>query len=202
MTDFEDSDSLVCVPRQVVDEMYCTTHDKIKPHWGLLLTPFHRFPRHIRWKEGKKWFRQNTFSAKKDYVGIKLQFACAQQKDGCIAQSEWTSLGLGEHADNFHVVFEITFRKETDVILNKHIHPQGSHAHSSKRFPDIRECCELDIGVLPSLFKPFADRAAQSILHKDLTNPIRTSMMSNLNAFKEDSVAFRSGLNVTSYNQA
>ena len=53
LTNFEDINTSVCVPKQVVDEMYCPTHDAIKPQWSLLLTSFHKYPRTIRWKEWK-----------------------------------------------------------------------------------------------------------------------------------------------------
>ena len=61
LTNFQEQESNVCVPKQVVDEMYCPGHEHIKPHWGLLLTSFHKYPRIIRWKEGKKWLGNNSF---------------------------------------------------------------------------------------------------------------------------------------------
>merc|ERR1711888_299761 len=112
LTNFEDSNSAVCVPKQIIDELYCPTHDTIKPQWALMLSSFHKYPRNIRWKEWKKWAGKNTLKNKKDFKGLKLQFTCAQQKDGCIAQCEWTSLGLVEHQEMQHVVFTITFREE------------------------------------------------------------------------------------------
>ena len=33
LTNFEDSNSAVCVPKQIIDELYCPTHDTIKPQW-------------------------------------------------------------------------------------------------------------------------------------------------------------------------
>ena len=136
------------------------------------------------------------------YKGIKLQFTCAHQQDGCIAECEWSSLGIVLRDGQYHVVFSITFKSDLDTVLNKHIHPQGCQAHSSKTFPDIPECCQIVIEILPAPFKAFATRAVNKVIHKGVANHIRTSMLSILHAFEEDPIAFQSGLNITSYNRA
>ena len=118
-----------------------------------------------------KWLGKNSFKFENDYKGIKLQFTCGHQKDGCIAECEWSSLGMVLHNGQYHVVFSITFKSDLDTVLNKHIHPQGCQAHSSKTFPDIPECCQIDIEILPAPFKAFATRAVNKVIHIYVKQP-------------------------------
>ena len=107
--DFIESDDFTCVPKDLVDALFCETHNKIKPGWSEMLTAFHKYPRRISWREGKKWWGLNSFKGSKNYVGINFEFTCAHSKDKCQAQCKWSSQGIFSHDLGEHVLFAITF---------------------------------------------------------------------------------------------
>ena len=205
--DFEDENGHMCVPKDVIDSLYCKIHKKIKPGWADMLTGFHRFPRRISWREGSKWIGTNSFGGRQDYIGINFSFTCANKKDGCLAQYTWKSTGLFTHHSGAHIMFETVFKtkkpEEEDTVsqyvCNRHIHT-FTQPPASKHFA-IDNCCIINQDILPNQFQRITIKKTIAPKQTDAANPIRASMNSNLQAMEDDPYAVQVGTTLTTYNR-
>ena len=203
--EFQDSDGFVCVPREIIDNLYCPEHNTIKSEWGRMLAGFQKYPRIISWKQAYRWIGKNSFQNKKDYTGINLDFSCSQQKDGCMATLRWKSVGLRNHSNNEHVLFQTLFRSELKhesdetITLNTHIHPIGSEIACSKTTRSEAVCCQIMPEIIQQPYKKFTDRTFIKTVKHDTTNPIRAAMISNVEALQNDPYAFQGGQTVVSH---
>ena len=205
--EFKDCNDFVCVPREIVDNLYCPQHNTIKQEWGRMLAGFQKFPRVISWKQAYRWVGKNSFLHKKDYSGINLEFSCSQQKDGCMAILRWKSVGLRNHDNNEHVLFQRLFKSETKneseevIFFDTHIHPIGSEIACSKTIKNEELCCQIQPEIVPEPFKRFTDRTWTKSVKHDLANPIRASMITNLEEIENDHYAFQGGQTVVSHSK-
>ena len=200
--DFFDSNCVVCVPKDIVLSIYCESHDRIKPGWSQVLIPYHKYPRIISWREGKKWYGINSFGGKRDFIGINLEFSCANAKDMCQAQCKWSSIGIVKHGNNDHVMFKINFKREDNLkyTRNHHIHTY-TQIPSSKTVKLGEDCCTIDLSLLSpesiELIKMKLDISDSC----DKSNPIRAMMRSNLQSLESDPYAMQLGTSLLSYNK-
>ena len=122
-----------------------------------------------------------------------------------MASLRWKSVGLRSHNNEDHILFETIFRSdqqdESNVILDTHIHPIGSEIASSKQAKTLDHCCKIDQGKITEPFKHFTDRTWNTTLKHDVANPIRASMIYNVEALQDDPYAFQGGQTVVSHTK-
>ena len=200
--DFIDSNCVVCVPKDIVLSIYCESHDRIKPGWSQVLIPYHKYPRIISWREGKKWYGINSFGGKRDFIGINLEFSCANAKDMCQAQCKWSSIGIVKHGKNDHVMFKINFKREDNLkyTRNHHIHTY-TQIPSSKTVKLGEDCCTIDLSLLSPESIELVKMKSDISDSFDKSNPIRAMMRSNLQSLESDPYAMQLGTSLVSYNK-
>ena len=203
--DFVDSDSSVCVPKEVVTSLYCQEHKKIKPNWSLPLIPFHKYPRAITWREGKKWFGANSFSGKQDFTGINFEFTCACAKDNCQAECKWSSVGVFLHEGVEHVKFNVTFKYERVqdkiFIRNHHVHTFSSLPSSKSVNDSNNSCCRISTDNLDPIYRTLITQKTEVLNVSDVANPIRTTMRNNVQCLESDPHALQCGTSLMTYNK-
>ena len=202
--DFVDKDCFVCVPKQIITSLYCQEHDKIKPNWSHPLTPFHKYPRAITWREGKKWFGANSFVGQRNFTGINFEFTCASAKDFCQAECKWSSLGVFKHGNEDHIKFKVMFKRERiqDTIFTRshHIHTYTQVPASKIVHDGNSSCCNIDISDLDQQYRMLIKEKTEIAVSYDPANPVRSTMSGNVQSLESDPYSVQCGTTLLTYN--
>lgn len=196
--DVEETNRKICIPKQIVDEIWCTEHKEWKKAWGSALKPFHRWPRYITWSIATRWKKKNTFND--GVLGLSIKWQCAHRSFNCVAQKTWRTLAEAEHNGKCHVIMEEVYDNigtGPKNLLNRHIHPCGAKIKKEKKESLLspNTCCNYNMSIVKG---EFHNAFTEDIFpQKVVAQPVFTFMEQLLQGYNSDPVQAQINSTVT-----
>ena len=175
----------ICIPKSIVNEVFCSEHKNFKHGYITALDAFHKYPTYISWTVYTRWKSTRTFHD--TTKGFNIRWYCAHRPFGCPAEKRWTSIGTEEHSGEEHVIFEEIFYSlgtDKEVELSRHIHACGAKVQNrEKKELSFERCCVFDHNVVPECFKL---QKQEEFPRKTISQPAFTFMGQLLGDFSRD----------------
>ena len=189
--DIEEENRTLCVPKVIIEEIYCKEHKTWKEGYPAALRPFHRYPNYISWSVTSRWKRTHTFQ--KSLLGLSIRWFCSHRSYCCAAQKVWKTIGEAEHNGETHILIEESFDTigtENEICLNRHIHPCGSKLHNKQRTDSTKlssnKCCVFNRSVMSGDFQNMENE--ENLPKKTISQPVYSFMQKLYEDYSTDPI--------------
>ena len=188
--DIKEENRTLCVPKAIIEEIFCKEHKTYKEGYPAALVPFHRYPNYISWGVATRW-KKKTFEH--NLLGLTIRWICSHRTYCCAAQKMWKTIGEAEHNGEIHIIIEETFETigiDKEIQLNRHIHPCGSKLQNRKTVNpkvSLKRCCVFNRSVMSADYQNVGNNE-ENFPQKTVSQPVFSFMQQLFEDYSADPI--------------